>query len=99
MKLTIALFILFLVVQIADVITTVRAIAAGASEGNPLIAGVMKKIGVIPSLIIVKVFVICAVGIGFYFLPYWLLSAFLGVGSAVYIAVVVNNIIVERRES
>lgn len=99
MKLTVVLFVVFLVTQVADVITTIRAVSAGASEGNPLLAVLIKKIGVVPTLVSTKIFVLCAVGVGFYFLPYWLLSAILGVASVAFVAVVVNNILVERREN
>lgn len=91
--------VFFVATQIADVVTTVLAVRAGASEGNPLIGFIIRAIGLVPALIATKVFVFLAVGVGFYFLPWWLLSAILGLASAGFIAVIVNNILVARDEN
>lgn len=90
--------VFFVITQIADVVTTVLAVRAGASEGNPLIGFIIRAIGLVPALIATKVFVFLAVAAGFYFLPWWLLSAILGLASAGFIAVIINNIIVARGE-
>jgi len=37
--------VFFLITQIADIVTTVLAVRAGATEGNPLIAMLINKIG------------------------------------------------------
>lgn len=87
----------FLITQIVDVVTTVLAVRSGASEGNPLIGMLIKKFGLIPALVATKFFVLLAVGVGFYFLPDWLLSAILGMASIAFIAVIINNILVARR--
>ena len=99
MIILVVITLLFVGTQIADVVTTVLAVRAGASEGNPLIGFIIRAIGLVPALIATKIFVFLAVGVGFYFLPWWLLSAILGLASAGFIAVIVNNILVARDEN
>lgn len=59
------LLVLFIVLQGLDAWTTFRALQRpGCIEANPLVKRVMDAIGVIPALVVMKIFAIMAVGGG-----------------------------------
>lgn len=94
MKITIIAFGFALVMQILDVISTCMALEKpGAYEKNKLIKVLMDKIGVLPALIAVKVFIICLVAGCLYFLPEYRLGLTIGIGAAslYYVYVVWKN--------
>jgi len=73
----IATLVAFAIVQLGDVLTTVRALKLGASESNPVVAWMMDNLGmgwVIAKLAIVSgaAWAILSVGVLW---PLWLLTA------------------------
>ena len=83
---------LLLALQIADILTTLRAIELGGREINPVMAWLMRRAGVPGALAVGKLFVL-ALAVG------WLhdsLPALL-VLDAVFAAIVANNVRVLRR--
>lgn len=54
MTLNLALLILFVAIQIADVWTTHRGFEMGAEEAMPLGRGLFKKLGFWPTILIIK---------------------------------------------
>lgn len=85
-------FALFVLVNVLDAITTVKALKLGGKELNPLMARMMGMVGVIPALVIMKVamlyFTFTNLGIVILYLPLFV---------AVYIGVVVWNLMQIRR--
>lgn len=51
---TIALVIIIVLLQAADVVTTVKALKAGADELNPFAQRLFKKLGALPASILLK---------------------------------------------
>lgn len=47
-------FYLLIVLQVADVITTIIALDGPAHEANPLLSWLMDRLGVVPTLVMVK---------------------------------------------
>ncbi len=88
----------FILTQVADVITTVLAINAGAGEGNPVIKALIEKLGLIPSLLLIKFLVLFNTGFGVYYLPEYLITIILGIASVLYVAVCINNFLVFRKQ-
>lgn len=86
-------FYLLIALQVADIITTIIALRGPAHEANPLLARLMDKIGVVPTLILVKG---AAISFFWYYqalLPnplMWALCAF-------YVWIVFNNVKVIRK--
>ena len=80
-------FALFVLVNVLDAMTTVKALELGGKELNPLMARMMGMVGVIPALAIMKVamlyFTFTSLGIVILYLPLFV---------AVYIGVVVWNL-------
>jgi hypothetical protein len=65
----------FILLQIADVWTTMVALKTGkAHEANPIMKWFMDKLGVVPSLLIIKAVVI---GVVVYFVNVWIILAIL----------------------
>jgi len=81
-----ALFILFVALQFSDAILTWRVIATGGSERNPIMATLMRKIGMWPALLLFKTVEIVLVYRFVLHDPIWLF-----VLVVLYIAVVVHN--------
>ena len=54
----VALLFIFILLQIADSLTTVHILKNGGSEINPLMNNLFQKFGMIPSLIVMKLIVI-----------------------------------------
>jgi hypothetical protein len=90
--------VVFLLTQIADVVTTILAVRAGASEGNPIIKVMIKKLGLIPALLLIKFLVLISIGLGIYYLPTRWIMIILVMASVVYTAVCINNFLVFRKQ-
>lgn len=50
----IALIVLFVALQLADIASTVRALDKGARELNPVVRWIMARLGTVPGLIVIK---------------------------------------------
>ena len=57
----VALLFIFILLQIADSLTTVHILKNGGREANPLLAWLFNKVGMIPSLVVMKLLAIGAV--------------------------------------
>lgn len=68
---TIALFLLLVVLNIADVITTSKILKSGGRELNPLVRWMMEKFGVRGGMVLVKIPALAVSA----FLPWWMLLA------------------------
>lgn len=55
MTVSLMLFIVLVAINGVDVYTTLRIVQAGGREGNPLLAPLVKRMGVVPALLVVKV--------------------------------------------
>lgn len=88
METTLGLFVLFLVLQVADFLSTYWILDAGGKELNPLVRKVLEAFGPFVGLLAVKTI---AVGIGlFLFLSgewVWLVAL-----DVLYVAVVIHNL-------
>lgn len=84
---------LLILLQVADIVTTIIALQGPAHESNPVLKKLMDKIGVLPALLIVKGL---AIAFFWYFqamIPqavFWLLCAF-------YVYIVYNNLMTIRK--
>lgn len=86
MILNYSLFGLLTALQLADVYTTRRILIAGGKELNPMMRWLIRKLGVMPGLIIPKAFLLILAYI--VLLPYpWVLGALCGL----YVGVLVHN--------
>ena len=85
------LLFIFILLQIADVVTTVKGLKAGAKEANPLLAWAFEWTAPLYVLIAAKAVVIVAVGL----LDVAIVTAF---GCGVYVPVIANNIRVLRKK-
>jgi len=54
----VALLFIFILLQIADSLTTVHILKNGGSEANPVMNGLFQRFGMIPSLVVMKLIVI-----------------------------------------
>jgi len=57
----VALLFIFILLQIADSLTTVHILKQGGREANPALAWLFDKVGMIPSLVVMKLLAIGAV--------------------------------------
>ena len=57
----VALLFIFILFQIADCLTTVHILKQGGQEANPVLAWLFNKVGMIPSLVAMKLLAIGAV--------------------------------------
>lgn len=90
---SLAIFAAVCLLNIADIYTTMRILAAGGREVNPVMAWLMGALGTVPALIGIKVL---ALGVAYAYLaaaPMWSLAALL----LVYVAVLTNNVIQMRK--
>jgi hypothetical protein len=73
----VALFLLFVLLQVADGYTTYRLLSAGGKELNPLLAYAFDRIGLVPGLVIYKG--VCVAGGGWLYLSqqWWIIAALL----------------------
>jgi hypothetical protein len=85
------LLFIFILLQIADVVTTVKGLKAGAKEANPLLAWAFEWQSPVLVLLVAKTTVIVAVGV----LNSDVVTAF---GCGVYVPVIANNIRVLRKK-
>ena len=93
MSLSVALWGILALLQVADIGTTYYALErrTGAAEANPVLDWLFKRFGVLPSLLVVK----AAMAVALWFIQPPLLAA--GVLVAVYAYVVGNNVKIIRR--
>jgi hypothetical protein len=88
------LWILFAAVallQILDVITTIRAFKRGAKEANKIMAWLMGKIGVVPALIATKTAFIAVLLVAIIYAPSSFLGAVLAATCGFYAWIVYRN--------
>lgn len=79
---------LLILLQVADIITTIIALNGPAHEANPLLKKLMDAIGVVPALMLIKVIMLSFIGYYQAMLPVevlWALCVF-------YVLIVVNNL-------
>ena len=86
-----ALFALIVILQLLDIISTLRAFRAGAIEGNPIVAWIIDKLGVIPGLVVAKAATLAGVLAVMIIAPPPLPLILLLVVAAVYAWFVVRN--------
>ena len=87
-----SLFVLFAILQVLDIITTIKAIDSGkGAEANPIIKAVMNKIGTAPALLISKAVIVGGMASAVYFFPSTALIVSLGVVICLYGWVIWNN--------
>ena len=86
------LFLLLVALQIADAVTTVKVLKQGGEELNPVLAPLMRVVGVVPSLVLVKAVLLGTFVAAGYVLPANLLGVALILADIVYAAIVVSNI-------
>ena len=92
MEYTIALLIIFIILQVFDAWTTMRDIKSPFfTEGNNWLKWVMDKIGILPALIISKIFAIIILCIFLYYVSRTIAISFLALSNIGYILVVLNN--------
>lgn len=101
MKINYILLAIFTVLQIADIVTTIKVLKRpDRKEGNKIMAWLMDKIGIVPALIAGKVVALIVLGYAVYLFPglpdtsgYWphILSGVLIGWSGFYVWVVRNN--------
>lgn len=89
--LPLALFLLLVVVNVADIVSTLIAIRLGASEGNPLLKPFVERLGVVPGLLALKIPLLVLT----YF--YAMYPIVLGALCLIFLGVVASNILVIRR--
>lgn len=90
----IALLILFAMLQIVDVWTTLRAFARNPTvyEANPLLRWLMRRLGPLPALVAVKLAIIgIMTWMGLSYPRETLALGIVGAACAAYVAVAVNN--------
>lgn len=80
-----ALFIFFCALQAADTYTTYIILSRGGRELNPVMRMIMEEVGVLPGLVVCKVFLCLLVW------QYGMNAILLGIFDAIYAAVVMNN--------
>lgn len=101
MKINYILLAIFTVLQIADIVTTIKVLKRpDRKEGNKIMAWLMDKIGIVPTLIIPKTLAVLILGYAAYLYPglpdttgTWphILSGVLICWSGFYVLVVRNN--------
>ncbi|HOL44529.1 MAG TPA: DUF5658 family protein [Methanothrix sp.] len=91
-KYIIFFFVLVVLLQIMDVISTNRALSRGAKEANKIIACLMDKIGIIPALVLVKILFLAILLIAALFLEASLLIPIYTLIIISYSLVVIHNI-------
>jgi hypothetical protein len=79
-------FLLFIMLQVADVWTTITGMNSGASEANPIMDKLFKKIGVVQGLVLAKSITVVLFGLFLY--ETWIMWAFV----VLYTGVVANNV-------
>ena len=79
-------FLLFIMLQVADVWTTITGINSGATEANPIMDKLFKKIGVVQGLVLAKSITVILFGLFLY--ETWIMWAFV----VLYTGVVANNV-------
>lgn len=79
-------FILFCLLQLADIYTTHRILSKGGVELNPFMNAMFKLFGHLPALIVIKL-VVCVL-LYVFVIPQWVLIAL----CLLYVAVVIHNV-------
>lgn len=97
---TIAIFVLLCIAQLADVYTTLRAIKAGAVEANPALVAMLGKKPKAAGLLALKIGVTAWIGYGLHQMEWQAPNAALmpaAILTAVLFAVSANNLSIARR--
>lgn len=86
-----ALLLLFVVLQAADMVTTLYGIAHGQTEHNDLLAGASRHIGMTASIVIAKL--LCVLGVFYFCRAFGRVTATvaLTVANAFYIYIAIGN--------
>jgi uncharacterized SAM-binding protein YcdF (DUF218 family) len=79
-------FLLFILLQVADSWTTITGMNSGATEANPIMDKLFKKIGVVQGLVLAKSITVILFGLFLY--ETWIMWAFV----VLYTGVVANNV-------
>lgn len=90
---------IFVVINILDCVTTIRALKNGATEANPMMKKAMTIIGVIPALVIMKIIALGVVAAAYVFVPLvrdWM-PIIVVLLCVAYTAVVLNNYRISNR--
>jgi len=98
MKLNLILFCLFVILQIADAVTTYVALQKSAEESNPIMRGMIKRFGKFFGLAIPKAVVAAFIGCALYFYDSALIKFAMAGVCALYVAIAINNIRVIRSQ-
>jgi hypothetical protein len=94
LSLSVLLFTLLILLQIIDIVTTLKILELGGYEANPIMRKAMELFGVKPALIGVKSVYVILLLLAFLYLNslvFWILMCLF------YLAIVVNNVIVYKR--
>ena len=86
----------FVLLQIADIYTTNECLRTKKGrEGNPAMAWLFARIGVLPGIIIPKLIIVTLIGVAVALdeMPWWGLAGL----CVTYVAVVVNNVLILRK--
>jgi hypothetical protein len=86
----------FVLLQVLDVWTTRRALAAGGQELNPLANWAMAQLGEVPGLVVIKAVLGLLLLYALAHLPYAQGLASVLVNNAIYTVVVISNLRVAR---
>ncbi len=87
------LFAFFILLQVGDVYTTNECLRSRKGrEGNPVMAWVFSRIGVLPGIIIPKLVIVALIGaaVALHEMPWWALSGL----CFAYVIVIINNVLV-----
>lgn len=85
------LFLIFIALNIADFVSTKKALDLGFREANPAMEWLMDKMGVVLAMIIAKSLVIVILAGVLAFTPQWLNAGMLVIINILYCVVVYNN--------
>jgi hypothetical protein len=85
-----SLLILILLLQVADIYTTLRVLSQGGREINGLVKWLMDRVGVLPALLASKAVVIAGLVL-LYFGADWIFCPVVGGLAVVYAVVATNN--------
>jgi hypothetical protein len=94
LTLSLLLFLSLVILQIVDIITTIKILELGGYEANPIMRKAMELFGVKPALIGVKSVYVILLLLAFLYLNslvFWILMCL------IYLAIGVNNVIVYKR--
>jgi len=95
-----AIFAIFVILQVLDIYSTVKALGVGGREANPFVKKIMDLIGVLPALVILKVIVIVLIVASYIYFPLerTILSILIGIVCIGYAYIVYMNFKIGRAE-